>query len=62
MTHATTKADSNGNIKILKPGRQDIRTVDVVQAAIMARWGALDCREWTLEYGTYYEDNPMEFA
>jgi len=62
MTHATTKADSNGNIKILKPGRQDIRTVDVVQAAIMARWGALDCQEWTLEYGTYYEDNPMEFA
>ena len=62
MTHATTKEDSNGNVKILKPGRQDVRTVDVVQAAIMARWGALDCAEWTLEYGTYYETNPVEFA
>jgi phage terminase large subunit-like protein len=61
ISHATTAADSNGNIKIVKPKRGDFRTVDIVQAAIMARWGALECDEFELSSsGTYYESNDLE--
>ena len=53
--HATTGSDSNGNIKVIKPKRGDIRTVDIVQASIMARWGALECAEFELTAsGRYY--------
>ena len=62
MQNAQVKEDGNGNIKICKPNRKSIQTVDSAQAAVMARWGLLDCDELEIEVLDFYDNNDVEFV
>lgn len=61
ISNANVKEDNAGNIKVVKENRESFRTVDGVVAAIMARWGLLDCNDFNATSFDYYLNNDVEF-
>lgn len=60
--NANIRQDKTGNIKVEKETRESVRTVDGVVAAIMARWGLVDCKEFNITSYDYYVNNDLEFV
>lgn len=58
--HATVKEDRRGHRQIQKEDRKSFRTVDGCQAAVMSRYGAIDCNSWKIPSRTFYEHNEVE--
>lgn len=59
--HATVREDKRGHRLIQKENRKSFRTVDGCQAAVMSRWGVIDCKEWTIQTLDYYSKKPVEY-
>lgn len=59
--NASIKENNNGDIKVVKESRESPRTVDGVVAAIMARWGLIDCLDFNISSMDYYVSNDVEF-
>jgi phage terminase large subunit-like protein len=60
--HATVREDSRGHRLIQKENRKSFRTVDGCQAAVMARWGVMDCKEWVIQTLDHYAKNNVEYV
>ena len=60
--NANIRQDKTGNIKVEKETRESVRTVGGVVAAIMARWGLVDCKEFNITSYDYYVNNDLEFV
>lgn len=60
--HATVKEDARGHRLIQKENRKSYRTVDGCQAAVMARWGALDFTGWEIRDLNFYAKNDVEYV
>lgn len=62
FSHATVREDSRGHRLIQKENRKSFRTVDGCQAAVMARWGVCDCKEWVIQTLDHYAKHPVEYV
>lgn len=60
--NASVKEDNKGNIQVVKENRDSFRTVDGVVAAIMGRWGLVDCEDFDIQSLDYYVNNDVEFV
>jgi phage terminase large subunit-like protein len=60
--HASVFTDKQGNRRIMKDNQHSHKTVDGCQAAVMARWGAVDFSEWHVTVLDFYENNAVEMV